>query len=199
VNGKKRYFFLFSDLLIRARVNRKQKGSYIFIEKVSLTKLELSRTLGSDVKDLVTKEMRSKAFEINHPHPIRYILAATTKEDMTEWYDDIERLLVDIKDAEAKHEEAVLKISAQKATVAKSIIAQSLMQHTVKVGNQNGNFRERLQNVKTSSQQKSKTVVDPYALRAYSEQMGTVRRRKIRLETENTSPELIDHKEEDSL
>jgi len=167
---KKRYFFLFSDLLIRARVNRKQKGTYIFIEKVNLAKLELSRTLGSDVKDLVSKEIRNRAFEVNHPHPIRYILSATTIEEMNEWCEDIEHHLTEIKEAEAKHAEAVLKISSQKANVAKNLIAKSLMQHTVKVGSGGGgNLRERMQNAK--SNQKSKTV-DPSTIKAYAEQLN---------------------------
>jgi len=164
---KKRYFFLLSDLLIRARVNRKQKGSYIFIEKVNLVKMELSRSLGSDVKDLVSKEIRNRSFEINHPHPIRYILSAPTLDEMNVWCDDIDRLLTDIKEAEAKHADAVKKISEKKAIVAKNLIAQSLMQHTVKVTAGSGTtLRERMKDAKSGP--KSKTV-DAATFRSYAD------------------------------
>jgi len=124
--------------------------------------------------------MRSKAFEVNHPHPIRYILAASTPAEKNEWCEEIERLLTDIKEAEAKHEEAVLKISAQKASVAKNLIAASLMQHTVVGTNGGSNFRARMQNAKTPNAAgpagvKSRTA-DPSTIRAYAEHMTAAKK-----------------------
>jgi len=74
-----------------------------------LKRLEISRTLLTDVKDLVSKDLRPRCFEISHPHPIRYILSAPTIEEKNEWCLEFERLVDELHDAEAKHEEAVKK------------------------------------------------------------------------------------------
>jgi len=179
-----------SDLLIRARANRKQKGSYIFIEKVNLKRMELARTLQFDVKDLVSKDLRPRCFEVIHPHPIRYTLLAATIEDKNEWCIAFERLLEELHEAEAKHEEAVKKISVNKAHMAKSLIAQSLMQHaTVKVPGTTSSgslLRDRMQSAKSGSgsgggssagsagSSKSRTA-DPSTIRAYAEHMAMVK------------------------
>uniref|UniRef100_A0A6B2L1F2 DH domain-containing protein n=1 Tax=Arcella intermedia TaxID=1963864 RepID=A0A6B2L1F2_9EUKA len=167
---KKRYFFLLSDMLIRARANRKQKGTYIFIEKVNLKRMEVFRTLQSDVKDLVSKEMRSKSFELQHPHPIRYTLQAGSPEEKNDWCCEFEKLLSELHDAETKHEEALKKISINKASKAKAQISQTLM-YTINQTNQtpSSGVRDRIQSAKSAStgvaSYQSRTV-DPNTFRA---------------------------------
>jgi len=178
---KRRYFFLLSDLLIRARANRRKENSYIFIEKVNLKRLEISRTLQFDIKDLVNKDLRTCCFELNHPHPIRYVLSASSPEEKNEWCLAFERQLEELHEIEVKKEEVNKKISTHKAHVAKNLIAQSLMQHaTVKVSGSVGTgttLRDRMTSAKsgnvasgpvgTAGSAKSRTA-DPSTIRAYA-------------------------------
>jgi len=148
--------------------------------------MELARTLQFDVKDLVSKDLRPRCFELIHPHPIRYTLLASSPEEKNEWCVAFERLLEELHEAEAKHEEAVKKISVNKAHMAKSLIAHSLMQHaTAKVpGTTTGGslLRDRMQSAKsgssgpvgTAGSAKSRTA-DPSTIRAYAEHMAMVK------------------------
>jgi len=150
--------------------------------------MELSRTLQFDVKDLVSKDLRPRCFEVVHPHPIRYTLLASTSEEKNEWCIAFERLLEELHEAEAKHEEAVKKISVNKAHMAKSLIAQSLMQHaTAKAPGTTTSgslLRDRMQSAKsgssgsgavgTAGSAKSRTA-DPSTIRAYAEHMAMVK------------------------
>jgi len=175
---KKRYFFLFSDCMIRARPSRKQKGTYIFIEKVTLKKGAVSTNLGSDIEPEIDEEHRKRYFEFNQPHPVRYILGAATVEDRNDWCAAIQRALEDVNEVEREHEEVAKKISVQKAHMAKNLIAASLMQHaTLSPGTMSGSgggYRERLGSSGKSLPQKSMTA-DPSNIRAYKEHLATAK------------------------
>jgi len=111
---KKRYFFLFSDCMIRARPSRKQKGTYIFIEKVTLKKGVVSTNLGSDIEPEIDEDNRKRYFEFNQPHPVRYILMAATVEDRNDWCAAILRALSDVNESEREHEEVAKKYRCKK-------------------------------------------------------------------------------------
>jgi len=114
---------------------------------------------------------------VNHPHPIRYVLAAPSIELKNEWCLEFERVLAELHEAEAKHEEAVRKIASKKAHVAKSLISQSLMQHaSVNLSGENCKsiLRENRQTANVggnSGSYKSKTA-DATTVRAYAEHMA---------------------------
>uniref|UniRef100_A0A6B2L2V1 DH domain-containing protein n=1 Tax=Arcella intermedia TaxID=1963864 RepID=A0A6B2L2V1_9EUKA len=166
---KKRYFFLFSDCLIRARPNRKQKGTYIFIEKVSLKKGTVS-SLDKQEELEVEESQRPHSFEFKQPHPLRYVLVASSVEEKHDWMNAIQRALDEISKAEQEHEEVAKKISVQKAHMARNLIAASLLQHT------GGSYRDRLNSTGGSpkNSQKSNTV-DPSNMRSFAEQLASAK------------------------
>jgi len=106
---KKRYFFLFNDCMVRARLNRKQKGSYIFIEKVTLRQGQVWFLVQSDIEDEISRSDRDKYFEFTQPHPLRYVLCAPSVEDKREWCNAIQRALDEMSEADREHQEVKKK------------------------------------------------------------------------------------------
>jgi len=135
---KKRYFFLFNDCMVRARLNRKQKGTYIFIEKVTLRQGQVYFILHPDIEDEIPESDRDRYFEFTQPHPLRYVLCAPSVEEKKEWCHAIQRALDEMNEAEREQSEIRKKISAQKAHMAKNLITVSLMQRNM-VGRSNSN------------------------------------------------------------
>jgi FYVE/RhoGEF/PH domain-containing protein 5/6 len=127
---KKRYFFLFNDSMVRARLNRKQKGSYIFIEKVTLRQGHVWFELQTDIESEIDQAERERYFEFTQPHPLRYVLCAPKVEDKREWCNAIQRALDEMNESDREHQEVKKKISVQKAHMAKNLITASFMQHT---------------------------------------------------------------------
>jgi len=126
---KRRYFFLFNDCMIRSSLNRKQKGTYIFIEKVTLRDGKVFSFLCPDVEDEIPDHDRDRYFEFTQPHPVRYILCAPTVDQKKEWCHAIQRALDEMNEAEREHQEVKKKISVQKAHMAKNLITVSLMRN----------------------------------------------------------------------
>jgi len=157
---KKRYFFLFNDCMVRARLNRKQKGSYVFIEKVTLRQGQVYFILHPDIEDEIPEPDRDRYFEFTQPHPLRYVLCAPTVEDKREWCNAIQRALDEMNEAEREHQEVKKKISVQKAHMAKNLITVSLMQQA----------RERNAIGRTNSAGKSMTA-DLSNMRSYKEHL----------------------------
>jgi len=102
---KKRYFFLFNDCMVRARVNRKQKGSYIFIEKVTLRQGQVWLTLQPDIENEIPISDRDLYFEFTQPHPLRYVLCAFTVDDKKDWCNTIQGALDEMDRSEREQSE----------------------------------------------------------------------------------------------
>jgi len=175
---KKRYFFLFNDSMVRARLNRKQKGSYIFIEKVTLRQGHVWFDLQSDIESEINPEQRDRYFEFTQPHPLRYVLCAPSVEAKREWCNAILRALDEMNESDREHQEVKKKISVQKAHMAKNLITASFMQHTTSGTNSpTQTSRDRLTNrsPSTPSTSNKSMTADSSNIRAYKEHMVTTK------------------------
>jgi len=162
--------------MVRARNNRKQKGTYVFIEKVTLRQGQVWFLLQPDMEGEIPEHERDKYFEFTQPHPLRYVLCAPSVEDKREWCNAIQRALDEMNEAEREQSEVKKKISMQKAHMAKNLITSSLMQHTTMSisNNPNGRLREKLSARIPSNPGKCMTV-DPSNIRAYKEHLVTTK------------------------
>lgn len=159
--------------MVRARVNRKQKGTYIFIEKVTLRQGQVWFLLQPDIEHEIPEPERDKYFEFTQPHPLRYVLCAPTVDDKREWCNAIQRALDEMKQADDEHQEVRKKISVQKAHMAKNLITASLMQHTATTNGSNDKLRERIA-ARSQSAGKSQTA-DLSNIRSYKDHLNTTK------------------------
>jgi hypothetical protein len=179
---KKRYFFLFNDCMVRARLNGRQKGSYVFIEKVTLRQGQVWFLLQSDLEDEIDAKERNRYFEFTQPHPLRYVLCAPTVEDKLEWCNAIQRAIDEINEADKEHQEVRKKISSQKAHMAKNLITVSFMHRsptptlTTSGGNSTNSSNGVTLSAPTSPTAASKYMTaDSTQIRAYKEHYMAVK------------------------
>jgi hypothetical protein len=180
---KKRYFFLFNDCMVRARPNGKQKGSYIFIEKVTLRQGEI-KPIQQDIEDEIPNDERELYFEFTQPHPLRYVLCASTAEEKRDWCNAIQGALTEMDKSDREHQEVKKKISVQKAKIAKHLITYTIMQRQQQLQGSN--------NEGTRSTANKSLTADLSNIRSYKESIHLVTKMTAQEKWEQTKQSEID-------
>jgi len=95
---KKKYFFLFNDLLVRARPNRSQKDlTYTFMDKFPLSNAIFTRT--PDTSHIKDEEHPELCFSISQGL-VSYMIQCTTPEEKDDWSLVIEKILAELHEKE---------------------------------------------------------------------------------------------------